>query len=248
MFGLRRTFMITAGFYLAAFILMMAVYVERPGHPGTGIVTEERGERVTFRSVLAFENILLLMAVIFGFQFVDRSLGPVVPLHLPFIGVPDTRVTFASGVVFSVLACAAALGHHVCARLLRRWGGRRTLARAALFAAGGAAAMAMVGSSAAFTCAAAAFGLGVGVAMTAAYTSAASAVPGAARATGFGFLTSASLIGMAVSPMVAGLLAHAGIRLVFLADTILLLIFGAVVQRVMEEPTPEMTGPSMEDA
>ena len=46
------------------------------------------------------------------------------------------------------------------------------------------------------------FGIGVGVAMTAAYTSAGGALPDPARATGFGFLTSASLIGMAASPMV----------------------------------------------
>ena len=43
--------------------------------------------RSTFRNVLAFENFLLLMAVIFGFQFVDRSFGPVLPLHVAALGV-----------------------------------------------------------------------------------------------------------------------------------------------------------------
>jgi MFS family permease len=92
------------------------------------------------------------------------------------------------------------------------------------------------------------FGVGVGVSMTAAYTTAGGALPDAARATGFGFLTSASLIGMATSPMVAGLIAHAGIRLVFLVDAVMLLVFGAAVYRVMEERTDTTTGPAMEDA
>ena len=48
--------------------------------------------RVTFRNVLAFENFLLMMAVIFGLQFVDRSFGPVLPLYVGELGTPaDAR-------------------------------------------------------------------------------------------------------------------------------------------------------------
>ncbi len=246
--GLRATFLVTAGFYLIAFILLLVVYVERPLGRAGRPADPSRAERVTFTNVLAFENFLLLMAVIFGFQFVDRSLGPVVPLHLAALGVSDARVAITSGLIFTVLACTAALGHHWCAGLLDRWGGRRTLARASLVAAAGAVLMAMAAETWLFTAAVAAFGLGIGVAMTAAYTSAAGAIPESVRATGFGFLTSASLIGMAVSPMVAGLIAHAGIRFVFLVDAVMLVAFGVGVQRVMEERPLETTGPAMEDA
>jgi DHA1 family multidrug resistance protein-like MFS transporter len=246
--GLRATFLVTAGFYLIAFILLLVVYVERPSGRVAPPADASRAERVTFTNVLAFENFLLLMAVIFGFQFVDRSLGPVLPLHLSALGVSDARVAFTSGLIFTVLACTAALGHHWCAGLLSRWGGRRTLARASLLAAAGAVLMAMATDSWLFTAAVAAFGLGIGVAMTAAYTTAAGAIPDSVRATGFGFLTSASLIGMAVSPMVAGLIAHAGIRLVFLVDAVMLVAFGVAVQRVMEERPQKTTGPAMEDA
>jgi DHA1 family multidrug resistance protein-like MFS transporter len=246
--GLRATFLVTAGFYLIAFILLLVVYVERPVARGVRSADESRTERVTFTNVLAFENFLLLMGLIFGFQFVDRSLGPVLPLHLTALGVSDTRVAITSGLIFSVLACTAALGHHWCAGLLGRWGGRRTLARASLLAAASAVLMAIAADTVQFTAAVAAFGIGIGVAMTAAYTTAAGAIPDTVRATGFGFLTSASLIGMAVSPMVAGLIAHAGIRLVFLVDAVMLVAFGAAVQRVMEERPRETTGPAMEDA
>ena len=77
--------------------------------------------------------------------------------------------------------------------------------------------------------ASAVFGLAIGAAMTAAYTAAAASLPETVRATGFGFLTSASLIGIAVSPMVAGLLARIGLRAVFLVNVGMLLVLGAIV-------------------
>jgi MFS family permease len=245
--GLRTTFLVTASFYLVAFVLVAVVYVEKGPSAGRPHAPAPP-ERVTFSNVLAFENFLLLMALIFGFQFVDRSLGPVLPLHLSSIGVPDSKVALASGVIFSALACAAALGHHLCAKFLSRWGARRSLTRASIMAAAGAAGMTLSANAWIFGATASIFGIGIGVAMTAAYTTAASAIPETARAFGFGFLTSASLVGMAISPMVAGLLAHAGIRSVFLVDGAMLLIFGVAVRQVMEEPTGIATSPAMEDA
>jgi MFS transporter, DHA1 family, multidrug resistance protein len=245
--GLRATFLVTASFYLVAFVLVAVVYVEK-GAPAGKPHAAVPSERVTFTNVLAFENFLLLMALIFGFQFVDRSLGPVLPLHLSSIGVPDSKVALASGVIFSALACAAALGHHLCAKFLSRWGARRSLTRASIMAAAGAAGMTVSANVWLFGATASIFGIGIGVAMTAAYTTAASAIPETARAFGFGFLTSASLVGMAISPMVAGLLAHAGIRSVFLVDGAMLLIFGVAVRQVMEEPAGVAASPAMEDA
>jgi len=109
--GLRNAFIVTAGFYLVAFVLMLVVYVEpKQRHLEVHVAGTPR---VAFRNVVSFENFLLLMALIFGFTFIDRSLGPVLPLHLPAIGVADARVATASGVIFSALACAAAFGHHL---------------------------------------------------------------------------------------------------------------------------------------
>jgi MFS transporter, DHA1 family, multidrug resistance protein len=244
--GLRASFILTAGFYLVAFVLMLVVYVEperRQPPP-----TEDSAPRVAFRNVMAFENFLLLMALIFGFTFVDRSLGPVLPLHLTALGVADNQVAVASGVIFSALACAAAFGHHLCAGFLRRWGSRRTLTVGSIVAAAGATGLVLSANEWTFGASAVVFGIAIGTAMTAAYTTAAGAVPDSARAFSFGFLTSASLTGMAVSPMIAGVLAHSGIRVVFGVDAGLLLIFGIAVGQVMEESTTVAASPAMEDA
>ncbi|HUQ87973.1 MAG TPA: hypothetical protein VM096_10465, partial [Vicinamibacterales bacterium] len=60
-----------------------------------------------------------------------------------------------------------------------------------------------------------------------------SSLPPDAHATGFGIMTTASLMGLAVSPVVAGFIGGAGLRLVFIADVILLMIVGVLVLRGM---------------
>jgi DHA1 family multidrug resistance protein-like MFS transporter len=107
--GLRATFFVTAVFYAIALVLVLWMYTEAP-RAGTA----ERGASgaVTFRSALAFENFLLLMAVIFGFQFVDRSFGPILPLYIAGMEPSESKAAIISGVLFSIVACSAALGHH----------------------------------------------------------------------------------------------------------------------------------------
>ena len=244
--GLRATFFVTAVFYAVAFVLVLWMYTETPN-----VAREEQakvGGAVTFRSALAFENFLLLILVIFGFQFVDRSFGPIMPLYIAGMEPLESRAAVVSGVIFSVVACSAAVGHHFCARLLRRWSSRLVISRAALLAAAATLAMGYAPSSLPLGVAAAVFGVAIGAAMTAAYTAAAASLPETVRATGFGFLTSASLVGIAVSPMVAGLLARVGLRAVFLVNVGMLLVLGAIVLRTMGEPVRETTGPVVEDA
>ena len=244
--GLRATFFVTAVFYAVAFVLVLWMYTEAPAPVPAAAASV--GGAVTFRSALAFENFLLLMVVIFGFQFVDRSFGPILPLFIAGMEPLGSRAALVSGVVFSIVACSAALGHHFCARLLRRWSSRLVISRAALVAAHATLGMGYAPAPVPLGLAAAVFGLAIGAAMTAAYTAAAASLPETVRATGFGFLTSASLVGIAVSPMVAGLLARIGLRAVFLVNVGMLLVLGAIVLRTMGEPVRETTGPVVEDA
>jgi len=60
-----------------------------------------------------------------------------------------------------------------------------------------------------------------------------SSLPPDAHATGFGVMTTASLLGLAVSPVVAGFIGGAGLRLVFVADVILLVVVGVLVWRFL---------------
>ena len=243
--GLRTAFLVTAGFYVVALVLMVVLYREpealrEPGAPPPA--------RTTFRHVLAFENFVLLLAVTFGLQFVDRSFGPVLPLHVGALGVPEARVPFVAGVVFSVMAVAAAGGHHWCARLLQRMPASRVIGRAALGAALSVGVLAVLDHAWALAAAAAAFGIGIGVATTATYTAAAAVMPAHARATAFGVLTSASLAGVALSPVISGFVATSSIRLVFVGDALVLCMLALLVPRVMLERPEAAAAPVREDA
>ena len=243
--GLRAAFLVTSGFYLVALVQLLVLYHEPTRHHASAAAAPSR---VTFANVLAFENFLLLMAAIFGLQFVDRSFGPVLPLHVASLGVGPSRVAFVSGVVFSTLACSAAVGHHVCARLLRRWSARVVISRAALGAAFAVALFLVVGNAWALVPTAAVFGGCIGAAMTAAYAAAAGVVPPTVRGASFGFLSSASLAGLALSPAICGFLAATDIRIVFAADALALCVLAMLVRRVMIEHPRVTETPVVADA
>ena len=76
------------------------------------------------------------------------------------------------------------------------------------------------------------FGFGIGVAFTTIYTVAGQRVPARARGVAFGFLTTASLSGLALSPIVSGLLGSFSMRGVFVADAAGLVAVAWTVRRL----------------
>ena len=76
------------------------------------------------------------------------------------------------------------------------------------------------------------FGLGIGVAFTTIYTVAGQRVPEHSRGVAFGYLTTASLSGLALSPVVSGFLGAVSIRSVFMADAVGLAAVAWAVRRM----------------
>jgi DHA1 family multidrug resistance protein-like MFS transporter len=238
--GLRRAFIVTAAFYAVALVVVHVMYDDRATHAQPPHAAETG--RVTFRNVLAFQNFMLMMGVIFGLQFVDRSFGPVLPLYVEQMGVASARVPIVAGTLFSVMAFTGALGHHFCGKLLRRGPEGRTGASSRMVIVGGAA-MAAVGSGAfglfgnlwMMAAASVLLGLGIGAAMTASYSAAGAVIPPGAHGAGFGMLTSASLVGMASSPFIAGFVGGTSIRIVFFADLAMMTLLSAIVHKTMTD-------------
>src|SRR5437868_5236018 len=238
--GLRRAFIATAMFYAAGLVVVYLMYDERATH---AVQASADLGRVTFRSVLAFQNFILMMAAIFGLQFVDRSFGPVLPLWVERVGAAHTNVALVSGMLFSVMALRGALGHHVCGKLLVRHSSRVVIGGGAAIAAVGSALMSVAGAVAGLeppaaivaimTVASVLLGLGIGAAMTASYSAAGAVIPPGAHGTGFGVLTSASLVGMASSPFVAGFVGGASLRIVFFVDVAVMGLLALIVHTAM---------------
>ncbi len=247
-FGGSRAFLVAGAFYLLALAVVFLTYDERIVRTRAEPATTERA--ITFRNVLAFENFVLMAVVIFGLQFVDRSFGPVLPLYVGELGTGPSRIPLVSGLLFSIAAGAGAVGHHYCARLLQRRTATRLIAAASAAAAAGALGYVAAHDVRWLFAATPLFGFAIGVGTTAAYTAAAAVIPANARGTGFGLLTTASLIGLAVSPVVCGLLAGTSIRAVFALDAVTLGALAIVVHRLggdgeraaktpADEPVPE---------
>ena len=238
--GLRHAFFVAAAFYFVALILVFFLYDERLVH--TADAEEPKDGDVTFRDVIAFENFLLMAVVIFGFQFVDRSFGPVLPIYVGQLGTSAGNVALMSGVLFSIAAGAGALGHHFCARLLRRRTPVRLIMMMSALAAIGAGIY--VGSNSLWWLflGTPMFGIAIGAGMTAAYTAAAHVIPAGARGVGFGLLTTASLVGMAASPVIAGFLGATSIRAVFGLDVVALAALAGIVR--VAAAGPRASGPA----
>ena len=223
--GLRRTFFIAAAFYLVSVLLIAAVYREpRTRHERTAT----RSLREVFRELATTPGFWMVFVVILGLQLVDRSFGPILPLYVERL-VPPGQVAFVSGALFSIAAIFAALGHRVAAPLLQRWSSRGLIACSALATAAGLMLLVQLPSIAAFAVALAIAGVAIGVGMTAAYTSGGALLPPDAHATGFGLMMTASLIGLAASPILAGVISGPELRVVFEADIVLLVLLAGAV-------------------
>jgi DHA1 family multidrug resistance protein-like MFS transporter len=226
--GLRRAFILAAAFYAAALVVVLVLYRDPARAVPAGASPPES---VRFGTVLGFRNFLLMMAAIFGITFVDRSFGPMLPLFVSDLGVPADRVAMLSGLLFSVAACGGVVGNQACGRLLRRWSPEKVIGAASLVSAAGLGAFFATSHVGILVVVFTVFGLGVGAGTTAAYTEGGRVLPAGAHGTGFGLLTGAGLAGLALSPVVSGLLSTTGFRVVFLLDIAVLVALVVLIGR-----------------
>ncbi len=229
--GFRAAFLVAAGMYGLAFLLLTFLYKDPP----KAVAHAELERDAPFWNVLTVENFLLLMGVIFALQLVDRSFGPVLLLYLEELEYGAAQAPLVAGVLFSVLAVAGAAGHQIAAEALVRSSARAVLAGGAIAAAGALGLFALSARLVPLTITMALFGVGLGTAMTAAFTAGGALVPRHRHGTSFGFLTAASLVGSAISPALAGLVAGHSIRVVFVSGVVVLAALAALVGRVMVE-------------
>jgi fucose permease len=222
--GLRSTFFVAAACYLVSVLLIAVVYREPRSRQARA---QTRGLVEVFRQLSATPGFWMVFVVILGLQLVDRSFGPILPLYVERL-VPAAQVPVVAGVLFSIAAIFAAIGHRVAAPLLARYTSRTLVVASSLFTALGLVVLVLVPSVTAFAVALAIAGAAIGVGMTAAFTTGGALLPPDAHATGFGLMMTASLIGLAVSPIVAGLISGPGLAVVFQADIWLLLALAAV--------------------
>ena len=234
MAGIRRAFFVAAGFYAAALAFVAALY--RDPAPGAGQRQPATPGRGAARPLLSAQEFLLMMAAIFVMTFVDRSFAPILPLYLERLGRSVDQVVVLSGVLFSASAAGAVAGNQACEWLLRRVSARLVIASGAGVSSVGLAWFLAVSGALSMAGALLVFGAGSGVAITAAYTAGGRVIPASVHATGFGFLTGASLAGLALSPVLGGMLSRGHLLAIFAVDLMLLAGIAAVTLRTVSSP------------
>ena len=233
--GVRNAFFVTAVFYAVALVLVMFFYTDPVRREVTG--PAETRDRLSVRELLGAPGFLLVMGAIFGITFVDRSFGPILPLYVQRLAFSADRVTLVSGTLFSAAAIGAAVGNQVCESLLRTRPANAVIAVALLAAGVSLAAFLLSGGLPLLVLTLLVFGAGVGVATTSAYTVGGRQVPAGSHGTGFSILNGASLAGLAISPVVSGMLSRSSLLWVFLLDLAMLVVLAGIVGRWMPRAT-----------
>jgi MFS transporter, DHA1 family, multidrug resistance protein len=229
--GLRNTFLVSASFYLFALLLVIAG-VREPKSRRTADTDAVPGA-ISFAMLARVPHFLLFMGTVFGLQLVDRSFGPILPLYLRDAGVGAGIIPFLAGVIFTTTAASAALGNQTSGWLMKRWPTSVLVPAAAALAGVGIFVFGAGAPTSVLIVTAAILGLGLGVATTAVYTAASQAVPASSRTVAFSYLTTAYLAGLAISPVVAGLVGAFNVRAVFLVDAAGLGVLAWTVQKKM---------------
>jgi len=230
--GIPRTFVVTAFLCAAALALVALLYDEAPP------AAAAEAPRGSLASVLRIPQVGPLLVVLFLVNFIGRSFTPILPLHLLTLGVLPGRVASATGLLIAVYSVAAALSATVLGRASRSRSPRGLLACALLGGAATVLPMAVVPSFGGFVVLATLLGLASGGCLTLCYTIGGLIVPEGQRATSFGFFSGAALFGGALSPSVAGLLAHFELRGIYYVDAALFLILAATLPRSVPAAAP----------
>ncbi len=226
--GLRRAFFVTAAFYALAVVLVAVLYRDPELHDEAG---DTDGETVSFRTLLGYPNFIMVMIAIFAITFVDRSFGPMLPLYVASLGVPPGDVALFSGLLFSAAAIGGAVGNQCCGWLLDRWSPLSVIGWASLASAATLGAFLVTSHVWILTIVFAVFGVGIGAGTTAGYTAGGRVIPARVHGTGFGLLTGAGLAGLALSPVVSGLLTTSGFFVIFVLDVCVLIALAFSVRR-----------------
>jgi MFS family permease len=214
-FGIRTSFWVTAFLCFVAFVLITLLYREERSE----VAARARKARLPVRALFGLPGFLPLIAILLCTQFVDRGLGPVMPLFVSELD-PSLPVASTAGAIFSVGSLVSAVAASQVGRLTGRFDARRLLPLSLTLGLLGIAPLIWTDRISELIAARIVFGLAVGTVATLAYSAATDVVPAESRATAFGFLGSANSFATALGPVGTGALATITLRTSFAVDTL----------------------------
>lgn len=217
-FGIRYAFFVTAGMCALALIGLIVLFQEVA--PGAAGGMKEPTRRLPLASVLRHPQFMIVLALLFVAQFLDRGLSLLIPLtvaHLPGV----VEIAAVSGAIIAIAAVGATISANVAARLSRGIPATQLLTIGLLAGGPLCAAMALAHGWRTLLLLRLLVALCLGGAITLAYTLGALIVPAESRGAAFGWLALGLQIGTAASPLVCGGIAAVGLSAAYIFDGVL---------------------------
>jgi DHA1 family multidrug resistance protein-like MFS transporter len=199
-----------------------------PTHAGE----EPHGPPLPLLGILRLPGFMTIAVVLLLATVISRSFGLVAPLYVRHLASGSSRVGLLAGITVSIGSLAEALSAIIQGRLASRLMPRFLLFAGLSLASVAVLPMMLVDSAVPFMLLRALQGFVAGGTLTLGYTMGGAIFPQNSRATAFGLLSSAAMLGGACGPMLAGFIsAGVGIRWVFAAASILYSILALVTLR-----------------
>ena len=171
-----------------------------------------------------------LVFLVFFVNFASRSFTPILPAQLGSFGVAHGSLAMSTGILISVYSIAAAVSSFAFGRLAASIDPARLIGLSLFLSLLAAFAMASVSTFGAFLWVALVYGLVSGGGLTLGYSIGSRRFPEASRGASFGRLSGAALIGGAISPAIAALVARSALEHVYWMNAgIYFILIGAAV-------------------
>jgi MFS family permease len=217
-FGMRNSLMLTGVLLIIPTILLTFMVKESFDRPATDRAgAKAKGGQGSALSLLVIPGFAVALAILFVARFTDRAVTPILPLYLIQLETPEATLATITGLVVAAGALAATCSSVAYGRWARPENTRRLLIIALAGGAICSVLLALVSDWVQVMVVRTLLGLLAGGTISLAYTMGARLGPSDRSSMTLSVLASCGMLGSASSPILAGIISQASLRIVFLA-------------------------------
>ena len=229
--GIRNTFFVTAALCLLTLLLFLLLYRDNPHNGSPQTDGDNPKTREGLSSLLRLPNLKVVAILLLAVTVIERSFAPAIPLFVTSLSANEVQAAGLAGLILSLSAFGESLAAWFSGRRMSRSSPRRLLLLRLGFGLAFCLALTLATNAAQLLVLRVSQAFLAGGTLTIAYSLASRVIPNQRRASGFGLLSSFTMMGNAFGPILAGLVASIHLDWVFLGDGILYGLVGLMVYR-----------------
>ena len=229
--GIRNTFFVTAALCFVTLLLFLLLYRDHPHNGSPQTDGDNPKTREGLSSLLRLPNLKVVAILLLAVTVIERSFAPAIPLFVTSLSANRVQAAGVAGLILSLSAFGESLAAWFSGRRISRASPRRLLLLRLGFGLAFCLALTLATNAAQLLVLRVSQAFLAGGTLTIAYSLASRVIPSQRRASGFGLLSSFTMMGNAFGPILAGLVASIHLDWVFLGDGILYGLVGLMVYR-----------------